>query len=69
VPCFICSCGGGFYDLGVEEEGEMKCADLGMEFEPVPAGRYLLMEQRPVTIDAWARRTKRHRFHHFAHTP
>jgi hypothetical protein len=47
----------------------MKCAELGMELEPAPACRYLLMVQRPATVDAWARRTKRHQFHHFAHAP
>jgi hypothetical protein len=33
------------------------------------AGRYLVMEQGPTTIDEWAQRTKRRRFHYFTHTP
>jgi hypothetical protein len=27
--CFIGSCGGGFCDLGMEEEEETECAELG----------------------------------------
>jgi hypothetical protein len=61
--------GGGYCDLGMEEEEETKCAELGVKLEPTPAGRYLLMEQRPMIVDAWARRMKRCRFHHFARTP
>jgi hypothetical protein len=53
----------------MEEEEEMKCAELEMELEPLPTGRYLLMEQRPVTVDAWAQRMKGRRFHHFTHVP
>jgi hypothetical protein len=46
-------CSGVFYDLGMLDEEETKCAEMGMKVEPAPARRYLLMEQRPVTIDAW----------------
>jgi hypothetical protein len=53
----------------MEEEEETKCAELGTELELAPAGRYLLMEQRLTTVDAWARRMRRHRFHHFTHEP
>jgi hypothetical protein len=35
MPHFVRSCGGGFYDLGMEEEEESKSANLGMELEPV----------------------------------
>jgi hypothetical protein len=48
----------------MEEEEEMKCSELGTELEPGPAGRYLLMEERPATVDAWAQRMKRCRFYH-----
>jgi hypothetical protein len=33
------------------------------------ACRYLLMEQGPATVATWSWRTKRHRFHFFAHAP
>jgi hypothetical protein len=33
-------CGGGFYDLGREEEEEMKSAEFRMELEPVPVDIY-----------------------------
>jgi hypothetical protein len=33
------------------------------------ACRYLVMEQGPVTVDAWAQRMKRSQFHYFAHAP
>jgi hypothetical protein len=41
---FATSRGGGFYDLGMEEKEETKCAELETELEPAPAGRYLLVE-------------------------
>jgi hypothetical protein len=37
----------------MEEEEEMKSVELGMKLESTPTDRYLLMEQRPTTIDAW----------------
>jgi hypothetical protein len=69
VPRVVSSCGRCFCDLGMEEEEEMKCAELGTELELVPADRYLLMEQRPTIVDVWAWRTKRCWFHHFTHVP
>jgi hypothetical protein len=42
---------------------------VGMKLELAPVVRYLLMEQRPTTVNVWAQRTKRHRFHHFTHVP
>jgi predicted cupin superfamily sugar epimerase len=30
---------------------------------------YLLMEQGPVTVSVWSRRTKRRRFHFFTYAP
>jgi glutathione S-transferase len=55
--------------LGMLDEEETKCAELVTELESALAGRYFLMEQRPTTVDAWVRRMKRRRFHHFAHAP
>jgi hypothetical protein len=42
--------------LGLLDEEETKFAELRMELEPASAGRYLLMEQRPVIVDAWPQR-------------
>jgi hypothetical protein len=42
------------------DEEEMKCAELGIELKLVLAGRYLLMDQRLATVDAWLWRMKRH---------
>jgi hypothetical protein len=69
MPRFVSSYDGGFCDLGMEEGEETKCAELGMKLEPASVSRFLLMEQRSATADAWARRMKRHRFHHFTHAP
>jgi hypothetical protein len=44
MPHFVDSYSRGFCDLGMEEEEETKCAELGAELEPTPASRYLLME-------------------------
>jgi hypothetical protein len=43
----------------MEEKEETKCAELETELDLALAGRYLLVEQRPMTVDAWARRMKR----------
>jgi hypothetical protein len=59
VPRFVSSYGGFFCDLGMLDEEETKCAELETELKPAPTSGYLLMEQRPTTIDAWPWRMKR----------
>jgi hypothetical protein len=34
MPRFICSCGGGFYELGMQEEEKRKSGESGTEVEP-----------------------------------
>jgi hypothetical protein len=58
-----------FCDLGMLDEEETKCSELGKELKLALGSRYLLMEQIPVTVDAWPQRTKRCQFHHFTHEP
>jgi hypothetical protein len=54
-----------FGDAGGREKEKCKVGDGS----GTDAGRYLAMNHKHAPVDAWTRRTKRHRFHDFTYAP